>query len=116
MEVDFLSLNGYELALILVLAGSLFDFLDGFFARLLKVKSEFGKELDSLTDFVSFGRVHHSPPESRRPSSVSLQTSQSGLIGLANQGSAHPCARQLFTVRELTRWPVLSKSGNLPPG
>jgi CDP-diacylglycerol---serine O-phosphatidyltransferase len=32
-----------------------FDFLDGFVARLLKVQSEIGKELDSLADVVSFG-------------------------------------------------------------
>ena len=29
--------------------------LDGRVARLIKGTSEFGKELDSLTDFVSFG-------------------------------------------------------------
>ena len=33
------------------------DFLDGFAARLLNVKSEMGKELDSLADMVSFGVV-----------------------------------------------------------
>lgn len=33
----------------------LFDFLDGFTARLLKVTSSMGKELDSLADVVSFG-------------------------------------------------------------
>ena len=32
-----------------------FDFLDGFVARLLKVQSDMGKELDSLADVVSFG-------------------------------------------------------------
>jgi CDP-diacylglycerol---serine O-phosphatidyltransferase len=32
-----------------------FDFLDGFTARLLKVSSPIGKELDSLADVVSFG-------------------------------------------------------------
>ena len=32
-----------------------FDFFDGFAARLLHVKSEMGKELDSLADMVSFG-------------------------------------------------------------
>ncbi len=32
-----------------------FDFLDGFAARLLKVQSDVGKELDSLADVVSFG-------------------------------------------------------------
>jgi CDP-diacylglycerol--serine O-phosphatidyltransferase len=31
------------------------DFLDGFMARLLKVPSELGKQLDSLADAVSFG-------------------------------------------------------------
>ena len=33
----------------------IFDFLDGFSARLLKAYSEIGKELDSLADIVSFG-------------------------------------------------------------
>ena len=32
-----------------------FDFFDGFAARLLKVQSDMGKELDSLADVVSFG-------------------------------------------------------------
>jgi len=32
-----------------------FDFLDGFVARLLKVTSPIGKELDSLADMVTFG-------------------------------------------------------------
>jgi CDP-diacylglycerol---serine O-phosphatidyltransferase len=39
----------------LILAATLFDFLDGFSARLLKAYSETGKELDSLADIVSFG-------------------------------------------------------------
>jgi len=34
---------------------ALVDFLDGFIARLLKVPSELGKQLDSLADAVSFG-------------------------------------------------------------
>lgn len=38
---------------VLIAAG--FDFLDGFVARLLKVQSDMGKELDSLADVVSFG-------------------------------------------------------------
>lgn len=38
-----------------VLIAAAFDFLDGFVARLLKVQSEIGKELDSLADVVSFG-------------------------------------------------------------
>ncbi|TAL69587.1 MAG: CDP-diacylglycerol--serine O-phosphatidyltransferase [Bacteroidetes bacterium] len=38
-----------------ILAAMIFDFLDGFFARLLNAYSEIGKELDSLADVVSFG-------------------------------------------------------------
>jgi CDP-diacylglycerol---serine O-phosphatidyltransferase len=36
-------------------AACVFDFFDGFSARLLKVSSPIGKELDSLADMVSFG-------------------------------------------------------------
>jgi CDP-diacylglycerol---serine O-phosphatidyltransferase len=39
----------------LILAAMIFDFFDGFSARLLKAYSETGKELDSLADVVSFG-------------------------------------------------------------
>ena len=39
----------------MVLLASVFDFFDGFAARLLHVKSEIGKELDSLADVISFG-------------------------------------------------------------
>ena len=38
-----------------VWAACVFDFFDGFSARLLKVSSPIGKELDSLADVVSFG-------------------------------------------------------------
>ncbi len=34
---------------------ALFDFLDGFSAKLLKATSDFGKQLDSLADLISFG-------------------------------------------------------------
>ncbi len=44
-----------ELAAALILLAMVFDFFDGFAARLLHVKSEMGKELDSLADMVSFG-------------------------------------------------------------
>ena len=36
-------------------AGLFFDLLDGLVARVLKVSSPFGKELDSLADMVTFG-------------------------------------------------------------
>ena len=38
-----------------VWAAAIFDFFDGFAARMLKVNSPIGKELDSLADMVSFG-------------------------------------------------------------
>jgi CDP-diacylglycerol---serine O-phosphatidyltransferase len=38
-----------------IFAGMIFDFLDGFFARLLNQYSEIGKQLDSLADLVTFG-------------------------------------------------------------
>jgi CDP-diacylglycerol--serine O-phosphatidyltransferase len=39
----------------LILLAAILDFLDGFTARLLKAYSPLGKELDSLSDLVSFG-------------------------------------------------------------
>lgn len=42
-------------ASICILVAAVIDFLDGFIARLLKVPSEMGKQLDSLSDVVSFG-------------------------------------------------------------
>lgn len=41
-------------SLFIAIAGVI-DFLDGFLARLMKVSSEMGKQLDSLSDVVSFG-------------------------------------------------------------
>lgn len=54
----YFSLNGnIEIACILIFVAALFDFVDGFAARLLKVSGDFGKELDSLADLISFGLV-----------------------------------------------------------
>ena len=39
----------------LLLLSAFLDFLDGFAARLMKVSSDFGKQLDSFADFTSFG-------------------------------------------------------------
>ncbi len=46
--------RGIPAAYFVWLAG-LFDFFDGFAARMLKVTSPIGKELDSLADVISFG-------------------------------------------------------------
>ena len=40
---------------ILMILGAVFDFFDGFAARMLKASSGIGKELDSLADMVTFG-------------------------------------------------------------
>ena len=51
-----MAMNGEFLyAFYCVLASGIFDFFDGMSARLLKVKSLMGKELDSLADVISFG-------------------------------------------------------------
>ncbi|MDR1938115.1 MAG: CDP-alcohol phosphatidyltransferase family protein [Tannerellaceae bacterium] len=44
-----------QAAAVCILAASVFDFLDGLFARLLQAYSAMGKELDSLSDMVAFG-------------------------------------------------------------
>lgn len=44
-----------ETAAYFVLLSGIFDFFDGMVARLINVKSEIGKQLDSLADMVSFG-------------------------------------------------------------
>ena len=45
----------YELAIIAVVFAAMIDGLDGRIARLIKGTSKVGKELDSLTDVISFG-------------------------------------------------------------
>lgn len=48
-------LQGYQWAFLCIGAAALFDFCDGASARLLHAYSDLGKELDSLSDLVSFG-------------------------------------------------------------
>lgn len=45
----------YAVALAFIIGGAVFDFFDGFTARLLNVSSPIGKELDSLADDITFG-------------------------------------------------------------
>jgi CDP-diacylglycerol--serine O-phosphatidyltransferase len=42
-------------SVLFILAAVFFDFLDGLVARILNQKNVFGRELDSLSDIVSFG-------------------------------------------------------------
>jgi CDP-diacylglycerol--serine O-phosphatidyltransferase len=50
-----LQFENYTGAFIFIALASVFDFLDGFAARLLKAYSKIGAELDSLADVISFG-------------------------------------------------------------
>ena len=45
----------FEFAIIAIIFAALIDGLDGRIARLIKATSKVGKELDSLTDMISFG-------------------------------------------------------------
>jgi CDP-diacylglycerol---serine O-phosphatidyltransferase len=53
--IRFAVSGDFEAACYAILAAGIFDGLDGRMARLLKATSRFGAELDSLSDFVSFG-------------------------------------------------------------
>lgn len=55
IAVQFALKTDFNAALAFVVAGAVFDFFDGFAARLLGVASPIGKELDSLADVVTFG-------------------------------------------------------------
>lgn len=56
MLAIIMALEGrYSLAAIMVIVAMLLDGLDGRVARALNAQSEFGKELDSLSDIISFG-------------------------------------------------------------
>jgi CDP-diacylglycerol--serine O-phosphatidyltransferase len=52
----FFAIDGQlGLSAVFIFVAALFDFMDGFAARMLKAYSSIGKELDSLADLVSFG-------------------------------------------------------------
>ena len=53
--IRYAILGKWTYALVCIFLASVFDGLDGRVARKLKASSKFGAELDSLSDFVSFG-------------------------------------------------------------
>jgi len=55
VSIVFAFNGSFKTAALFILLAAVFDFLDGFAARLLKSYSTIGKELDSLADMVSFG-------------------------------------------------------------
>ena len=54
-SIKFSFAEEWKIAIFLIIFASIFDFFDGWFARKLKKGSNFGAELDSLSDFISFG-------------------------------------------------------------
>ena len=55
LAIIFTLTGRIDLAPWCIFASAIFDFLDGFAARLLNVQNEIGKQLDSLADMVTFG-------------------------------------------------------------
>lgn len=53
--ISFAFQGRFDWVLYCLIACGIFDFLDGTAARLLQVRSDIGKELDSLADVISFG-------------------------------------------------------------
>ncbi len=53
--IRFAISGDFQYAVFAIIAAGIFDGLDGRLARLLKATSQFGAELDSLADFISFG-------------------------------------------------------------
>lgn len=57
VAIVYLANSNFLMAFSMVCLGIFFDFFDGFFARLLKVSSPLGLQLDSLADIVTSGVV-----------------------------------------------------------
>jgi CDP-diacylglycerol---serine O-phosphatidyltransferase len=55
LSIMYSAQGDYKNAAILILIGMMLDSMDGRIARILRVQSELGKELDSLADIVTFG-------------------------------------------------------------
>ena len=54
-SIKFSIQSDWSLAVLMIMLAAFFDFFDGWVARKLKKSSQFGAELDSLSDFISFG-------------------------------------------------------------
>jgi CDP-diacylglycerol--serine O-phosphatidyltransferase len=52
----FFSLKGnWKIAIVFMIMAAIFDILDGYVARMMKQMNQFGVEIDSIADIVSFG-------------------------------------------------------------
>ena len=92
-----------------ILIAAFFDFSDGFMARLLKVQSELGKQLDSLADMVTFGVA---------PGIIVFQLlklsswSQAPWFGTSLDGAYNNAAHYLDPDKHIWVWETLGKSSD----
>lgn len=90
----------FDLAFLLMLLASVFDFCDGLAARLLGAYSPVGKELDSLSDMVSFGVL---------PSLMLMSTMQA--CGASDWFSYIPLFLALMSALRLAKFNVDDRQG-----
>jgi len=57
LAIWFTTQGKWQTAVLMIGAAAIFDFLDGFVAKALHATSDLGRQLDSLSDMVSFGVV-----------------------------------------------------------
>ncbi|MBN2494747.1 MAG: CDP-diacylglycerol--serine O-phosphatidyltransferase [Deltaproteobacteria bacterium] len=95
--------GGFYRAAVAILFAAVFDAADGRVARLTRTQSQFGLQLDSLADVISFGVA---------PAMLAYfwALSPLGWLGLAGA-----CAYAICGALRLARFNVLSASGSLPP-
>lgn len=55
LSIFFAFSGRIDIAPYFIFLGAILDFFDGFLARILKKQGEFGKQLDSLADMITFG-------------------------------------------------------------
>lgn len=92
----------YQKALLLIVAGAVFDFFDGLTARALHVSGPMGKELDSLADVVTFGLA---------PAAmcVSLLAECASLHGVTTEVCAVPLIMVAFSALRLAKFNIDSR-------
>lgn len=95
------SLSGrLDWAVYALAASALLDFLDGFVARLTKSNGEFGKQLDSLADLVSFGVA----PGIFMFVMIIIGIDPSGLLANAEGLKSYHGVSQEYVVAQLIDW------------
>ena len=87
-------------AFVLMIASAVFDFFDGFAARMLGAYSEIGKELDSLADMVSFGLL----PALMLHETMVLSGTAGTLSGTGNWISWLPLVLAAFSALRLAKF------------